>query len=96
MLVFDGANLLDISGPLQALQSTSIASGIPRYETVVASFKGGLIETVANVSILTVKMDELDPDGIDTVLIAGGSRNGRPIVPPEIVCWIQGAAPHAR
>ena len=96
MLAYDGANLLDISGPLQALQSTSMGAGGPRYETIVASCEGGLIATAANVSILTTKLDSLDARDIDTILIAGGSRNGRPIVPPDIVRWIEQAAPHAR
>jgi transcriptional regulator GlxA family with amidase domain len=96
MLVYDGANLLDISGPLQALQSCGFGPGMPRYQTVVASFRGGLVETAASVSIMTAKLDDLDPREFDTILVAGGSRDGRPIVPPEIVHWIEAAEPHAR
>lgn len=95
LLTFDGANLLDISGPLQALQACD-EQGVVRYDTVVASSRGGAIMTSARLPILTRRLDEFDPAEFDTVLVVGGSDGRHPIVPPELVDWVARAAPRVR
>lgn len=88
-LAFDGVNLLDIAGPLEAMQASEHHRNEPtRYETIIASMQGGQIATSSGLPILTQSLRDIDPASIDTVLIGGGSCDGRPIVPLDIVEWI--------
>lgn len=89
ILAFDGINLLDIGGPLQALEASERQRGTPeRYETIVASVAGGEVQTSARMPVVTRKLADLDGLAIDTVIVGGGSTGDGPIVPPELVAWI--------
>lgn len=97
VLAFDQINLLDIAGPLQALEATESNRAAPeRYETIVASITGGAVQTAARVPIVTQALADLDGVGIDTVIVGGGSTGGRPIAPPELVEWLVANAPRIR
>lgn len=89
IVAFDGANLLDIAGPLQALEASESSRDEPgRYATTVASMKGGEVRTGAGVPIVTRALDDIDPATIGTLIIAGGSAAGRPIVPAGLSQWV--------
>jgi transcriptional regulator GlxA family with amidase domain len=89
ILAFDGVNLLDVSGPLQAFAAAETHRGAAaRYETIVATVEGGEIQTSAHMPIVTRKLADLEHLAIDTVMIGGGSPNGRPAEPPELIRWI--------
>ena len=68
LLTFEQMNLLDLSGPLQALASANrlyAGQGRRLYDTCVASVHGGLITTSSGLPIMTVAiatLDEHDPD----------------------------------
>lgn len=89
ILAFDGINLLDIGGPLQALEASERQRGVPeRYETLVASVNGGEVWTSARVPIVTRKLAEIEGPAVDTVIVGGGSTKEGPIIPPELVAWL--------
>jgi transcriptional regulator GlxA family with amidase domain len=89
ILAFDGINLLDISGPLQALEASERQREAPeRYETLVASASGGEIRTTARMPIVTRKLADLDGVAVDTVIVGGGSTKAGPLAPPELVEWL--------
>lgn len=89
ILTFDGINLLDISGPLQALEASERQRGAPeRYETLVASVKGGEVQTSARMPVVTRKLSDFDGLAIDTVIVGGGSAKDGPLAPPELVEWL--------
>ncbi|MBB6123415.1 GlxA family transcriptional regulator [Sphingobium subterraneum] len=97
LLAFDGVNLLDLVGPLEALQACEDTRAAPtRYETIMASLSGGPILTSSGVPIITVRLSDIEDRAIDTILLGGGSRDGRPIVPPDLVEWIAGWHDRAR
>ncbi len=97
MLAFDGVNLLDLSGPLQAFEASESNRDAPEhYEMIVASVEGGEIQTSARVPIVTRKLADIEHLAFDTVMVGGGSRNGRPAAPPELVDWITSHAGKAR
>lgn len=97
MLVYDGVNLLDVSGPLQAFAASESNRGsTERYETIVASIKGGEVQTSARLPIVTRRLADVDPLSVDTLMIAGGSPNGHPVAPPELVKWITARKDQAR
>jgi transcriptional regulator GlxA family with amidase domain len=75
LLAYDGMNLLDLAGPLQALTTAnrSVAAGAAaRYETVVASGNGGTIVTSAGLPIVTTAVSSLAALAIDTLIAPGG------------------------
>ncbi|OZI66385.1 GlxA family transcriptional regulator [Bordetella genomosp. 11] len=102
MLSYRGANLLDISGPVQAFETAArqaVASGewaAAPYRTVVASETGGPVLTGAGVAIDTVPLAALDGRDIDTLIAPGGSPDGQPVAEPALVRWIAGRAAAAR
>jgi transcriptional regulator GlxA family with amidase domain len=76
IVAFPPAQLLDITGPLDALTSANVAAlqaGLPSfYEVVIATPYGERILTTSGVSI-DVSCDIFDPDlTVDTLMVAGG------------------------
>jgi len=99
LLAFDQMNLLDLSGPLQALASANrlhAGRGGPLYETSVASVHGGLITTSSGLPIMTVAIATLDRVPIDTLIVPGGSKDDEFRSPPAMVRWIARRAPRVR
>jgi transcriptional regulator GlxA family with amidase domain len=103
MLSYHGANLLDITGPVQAFETANrqaLASGewtAAPYETVVASEAGGPVSTGAGVTIATVPLAALDGHAIDTLIAPGGSTDGQPPVTERALTdWIATRAGQAR
>ena len=63
LLAFEQMNLLDLSGPLQALASANrlhARKDSALYDTCVASVHGGLITTSAGLPIMTVAIATLE------------------------------------
>ncbi len=75
LLAYDGMNLLDLAGPLQALTTANRgveAGGPGRYETIVASSAGGPIITSAGLPVVTIPVSALAEVAIDTLIAPGG------------------------
>jgi transcriptional regulator GlxA family with amidase domain len=75
LLAYDGMNLLDLAGPLQALTTANRAIGPAqpqRYETIVASGNGGPIVTSSGLPVVTVAVSSLADMVIDTLIAPGG------------------------
>lgn len=91
LLAYDDMNLLDLSGPLQALATASKrhrGGGSPLYEIIVASADGGLITTSAGLAVMTVSIATLDDLAIDTLIAPGGCKGQEFYAPPALVAWI--------
>ena len=77
LLAFEQMNLLDLSGPLQALASANrlhAGKGGALYDTSVASTHGGLVTTSSGLPIMTVSIASLKGVVIDTLIVPGGSK----------------------
>lgn len=75
LLAYDGMNLLDLAGPLQALTTANRSAptgASARYETIVASADGGPIMTSAGLPVVTVALASLGDTAIDTLIAPGG------------------------
>jgi transcriptional regulator GlxA family with amidase domain len=72
IVAYDGAKLMDISGPLQAFSDACFADGRPAYQVVLASEVGGPVSTDTRVKLETVRLDDAVIDSVDTLLVAGG------------------------
>jgi transcriptional regulator GlxA family with amidase domain len=99
LLAYDDMNLLDLSGPLQALSTASkrhSGNDAPLYETIVASASGGLITTSAGLPVMTVSIAALNDRPIDTLIAPGGCKGQEFHAPSALVNWIAQQAPRVR
>jgi transcriptional regulator GlxA family with amidase domain len=96
MLSYDGANLIDIGGPLQTFAQANRqmhaeeepSQRIRAYELAIASEAGGPVITGPGIAVLTQPLAELDAGAIDTLIAPGGSPDGSPVMPPGLVAWL--------
>jgi transcriptional regulator GlxA family with amidase domain len=100
LLVYDGFNLLDLSGPLQTFATANRLAcggpGEPPYRLTVASAGGGPIASGADIAVATEPVEALDEASIDTLLVAGGCRRDEFDHPVALEHWIARHAPRAR
>lgn len=91
-LAYDGMNLLDLAGPLQAFATANRISqgegGPALYDTAVASARGGSVASSAGLSVDTQAIAALDGVDIDTIVSAGGCVGDDYAACPELVAWI--------
>jgi transcriptional regulator GlxA family with amidase domain len=96
LLAYEGMNILDLVGPLQALATASRSADQPLYEMIVASMSGGAVASSAELSILTVPVSELGSVTIDTLIVAGGCIGEIYNAPEDLAAWIERRAPSVR
>ena len=91
-LVYDGMNLLDLAGPLQAFVTANRLNesqgGAALYETIVASVHGGTVLSSAGLPFDTKSLATLKGVSIDTLIAAGGCKGEEYCASPELVAWI--------
>ena len=71
IVAYDGAKLMDISGPLQAFSDVRFRDGGPAYQVTVASEAGGLVTSDTGLKLETARLDETVLDSVDTLLVSG-------------------------
>ena len=76
IFAYDGAQLIDIAGPTQALTTANEEGASPRYAVRLAAISGGQIRTASGVKLIADPLPHAVP--IDTLLIPGG---------PEFTCF---------
>ena len=100
LLVYDGFNLLDLSGPLQTFATANrlaaSAPAEPPYRLTVASLHGGTVACGAGLGVDTVALAAVDDQPVDTLLVSGGCRGDDFEHPVELEHWIAKNAPRAR
>ena len=104
--------LLDACGPLEAFWRAELTvaarSALPAggqaasravaaaYRTTVASIGGGVLETFPGLPVVTSRLDALDDEPIDTLIVPGVPiEEGAPLQ-PELVAWIARRAPQVQ
>lgn len=70
IVVFDGVQILDVAGPLQALTTASEEIGTARYVVEVLSLAGGPVMTASGVPILTKRLKRTAT--FHTIIVPGG------------------------
>ena len=99
LLAHEQMNLLDLSGPLQALATArrdGDRSAPALYDTIVASVDGGAVTTSCGLPVMTVALSTLDDVVIDTLIAPGGCKGDTFHAPPRLVAWIARRAPGIR
>jgi transcriptional regulator GlxA family with amidase domain len=74
---FEGVQLLDIAGPADVFDAASrvvkAAGGAPAYRLTVATAGGRTVRASSGMKIEPdADLGEIEPDGVDTLLVAGG------------------------
>ncbi len=66
------------------------------YRTTVASIDGGVLQTFPGLPVVTERLDSLDAQPIDTLIVPGVPIDEHCTLQPELVAWIRRNAPRAR
>jgi transcriptional regulator GlxA family with amidase domain len=104
--------LLDACGPLEAFWRAELtvaarcahpAGGQPAsrgaavaYRTTVASIDGGVLQTFPGLPVVTSRLDALDDEPIDTLIVPGVPVDDDAPLQPELVAWLARRAPQVR
>ncbi|CAD6552353.1 GlxA family transcriptional regulator [Paraburkholderia sabiae] len=99
--------LLDASGPLEAFHRAELtvrdARRIPAtsrepvaYRTTVASIDGGVLDTFPGLPVVTQRLDTLDDEPIDTLIVPGIPVDDPGTLQPALIDWIARRAPNVR
>ncbi|TDV06276.1 GlxA family transcriptional regulator [Paraburkholderia caballeronis] len=98
--------LLDACGPVEAFwraELTMAAAAGPNagpgphaYRTTIASIDGGVLPTFAGLPIVTQRLDALDPESIDTLIVPGIPIDDATPLDARLTAWIADCAPRVR
>src|SRR5215510_9310627 len=97
---YEGVSLLDLAGPLEALQMASDHPnqfGAPVvYDCRVVSVRGGTIMTADGVGLVTQPLGTLNRTAIDTVIAPGACDVDAVFRDRELIKWLRRHAPTCR
>jgi transcriptional regulator GlxA family with amidase domain len=94
--VVNPAESASAGGSGRAAGSTGSPAQAVAYRTTVASIDGGILQTFPGLPIVTERLDSLDDQPIDTLIIPGVPVDEHCTLQPELVAWIRRHAPRAR
>jgi transcriptional regulator GlxA family with amidase domain len=98
LLVFDGIQVLDVTGPAAVFAAANDAAGSPFYRIHILSAQGGPITSNSGIVLHTEALSSLAADAADTVLIAGGDKEGLHAMAQDeaVRAWMVQASARAR
>jgi len=73
-IVYDGFELLDMSGPASVFSAANAVSGTDAYRTELVSIDGGAIRSNTGVTVETKAIGKVGPDSLSTVLVMGADK----------------------
>jgi transcriptional regulator GlxA family with amidase domain len=94
--VVNPAESASAGGSGRAAGSTGSPAQAVAYRTTVASIDGGILQTFPGLPIVTERLESLDDQPIDTLIIPGVPVDEHCTLQPELVAWIRRHAPRAR
>ena len=86
-LGFDGVQLLDLIGPLEAFKLVNTPDGDPRYNTFIVSNKP-VFTSGTGVSVVADKLFT-EPQTIDTLVVPGGEGTREPEISRAMKSWLK-------
>jgi transcriptional regulator GlxA family with amidase domain len=94
---YDHMNLLDLSGPLQALATANrLLDASQRYDVRVVSVAGGAVATGCGLQVQAAALESLQGVDVDTLIVPGGCAGARFEVPSALARWVAATAPSLR
>jgi transcriptional regulator GlxA family with amidase domain len=95
VVTFDGAQILDVTGPLEVFSSASRSVPAPRYLTRVVTTRGGPVHASCGLDFASVPAaDVVGP--VDTLLVAGGADMDAAVADTELLDHVRRLATGAR
>ena len=93
-VLFDDALALNVAGPAEVFGSANRLSGesVPLYQFLYLSTAGGLVRTGAGMSIHTEAISSVDVNGVDTIIVVGGSTVAEAMRDTALITWIAHAS----
>ena len=88
LVLFRRTKLLDVAGPVQVFNDARLPDGAPAYRITLASDEGSPILTDTGIALATERLDALDANAIDTLLISGGSAVFSALRSPLLRTWL--------
>ena len=90
MLAFEGGNLIDVAGPLQAFATANELRprGTPGYRLLTVSQQGGQVTTGPGLPLLTTPLTALAGRTIDTLIVPGGLPPQGPMGLDGLIAWL--------
>lgn len=85
LVAYEGAKLMDITGPLQAFSDARYDDGRRAYRVVLVSELGGPVTSDTGVRLETTRLDATALASVDTLLVAGGDFEVSPAPPASLV-----------
>lgn len=97
---YEGANVIDIAGPVQLFASARGADGRPAYEVELVSAEPGAVATTSGLALQADRsigqVTDADLDGLDTLLVSGGDGSRGAMHDKRLTDFIARAAAQAR
>ncbi|RJF97241.1 GlxA family transcriptional regulator [Noviherbaspirillum saxi] len=75
ILVYDGVQILDVSGPAAVFAAANDACATPFYKVHIVSAGGGAIKSSSALDIVSQPIRRLPANAIDLLLVAGGDED---------------------
>ncbi|MFT2092399.1 GlxA family transcriptional regulator [Paraglaciecola sp. 2405UD69-4] len=75
-ILFDGFELLDLSGPSSVFNTASLLLKEPSYQIYTLSTLGGMVRSRTGIEVNSQSIDSVSINAFDTVLMVGGSGTG--------------------
>ena len=73
IIAYNGAQLLDISGPYQVLAAANEEAGKTVYRLALASLDGSETTTSSGLTLQSEPLEAFDPEEMDIVIVVGGN-----------------------
>jgi transcriptional regulator GlxA family with amidase domain len=98
LVAFPGIQTLDVAGPGEVFGTAARLFPEVRYQIVLASRAGGIVETTCGFCIRTKKLDQIRVRADDTVLVSGGKDDAirAALADAKLVDWLRAARPARR
>lgn len=98
MFAFEGGNLIDIAGPLQAFETADRMrpGGTAGYRLMTVSEQGGPVTTAPGLAVVTEPLAALAGKSIDTLIVPGGLPVEGPVHLDTLIGWLRRNAQRAR
>jgi transcriptional regulator GlxA family with amidase domain len=94
IIVFDGVQSLDVTGPLEVFAHAPARGGDPAYHIRTASLGGGMVRTNSGLRITPdTDLAAVHGQALDLLLIPGGDGARHP--DPALITWVRANAPRA-
>lgn len=94
VVVFDGVQSLDVTGPFEVFSGACLSAGDPgAYRLRTASLGGGAVRTFSGLTLVP-DLALADAPAPDTLLVPGGQGTRAP--DPRLIDWLRAHGPSAR